>query len=64
LPLPPLFSPNPTDKPKPGEALLEGYRKAGKPIPPQVAKMAEWLDKMEDDSGQEVPMVKPGGFQG
>lgn len=49
-------------KPKPGEALLEGYRKAGKPIPPQVAKMAEWLDKMEDDSGgQDVPMVKPGG---
>lgn len=48
------------DKQKPGEAMLEQYRKAGKPIPPQVEKMAEWLDKMDDESAQDVPMVKPG----
>jgi hypothetical protein len=40
--------------------MLEQYRKSGKPIPPQVEKMAEWLNKMEDDSAQDVPMVKPG----
>lgn len=52
------------DKLKPGEAMLEEYRKSGKPVPPQVEKMAAWLDKMEDDAGQDVPMVKPGGLNG
>lgn len=47
-------------KQKPGEAMLEQYRKSGKPIPPQVEKMAAWLDSMEQDAGQDVPMVKPG----
>ena len=40
--------------------MLEQYRKAGKPIPPQVEKMAAWLDKMDAESAQDVPMVKPG----
>jgi len=52
------------DKLKPGEAMLEEYRKSGKPVPPQVEKMAAWLDKMEDDAGQDVPMVKPGVLYG
>lgn len=60
---PPL--PMATDsKPSPGEAMLEQYRKAGKPIPPQVEKMAAWLDKMDAESAQDVPMVKPGGWFG
>jgi hypothetical protein len=52
--------PDKESKPKPGEAMLEQYRKAGKPIPPQVEKMAAWLDKMDAESAQDVPMVKPG----
>lgn len=42
--------------------MLEQYRKAGKPIPPQVEKMAGWLDSMEEEAGQDVPMVKPGAL--
>jgi hypothetical protein len=51
-------------KQKPGEAMLEQYRKSGKPIPPQVEKMAAWLDSMEEEAGQDVPMVKPGEWWG
>uniref|UniRef100_A0A383WJ86 Cation-transporting ATPase n=1 Tax=Tetradesmus obliquus TaxID=3088 RepID=A0A383WJ86_TETOB len=64
------------EKLKPGEALLEQYRAAGKPVPPSLERMAAMLDKMEEDSAaaqamldkmeedsaaaQDVPMVKPG----
>jgi hypothetical protein len=40
------------EKLKPGEALLEQYRAAGKPVPPSLQRMAAMLDKMEEDSAQ------------
>eukprot|EP00879_Flechtneria_rotunda_P011646 GHRR01012166.1.p1 GENE.GHRR01012166.1~~GHRR01012166.1.p1 ORF type:complete len:806 (+),score=277.48 GHRR01012166.1:722-3139(+) len=48
------------DKVKPGHALLETYRAAGKPVPASIQRWAEMLDKLEDEGGQDVPMVKPG----
>lgn len=45
---------------KPGTAMLEEMRKAGKPVPPSLEKMAEFLDKMDSEQGADVPMVKPG----
>eukprot|EP00882_Tetradesmus_deserticola_P033131 GHRQ01037816.1.p1 GENE.GHRQ01037816.1~~GHRQ01037816.1.p1 ORF type:complete len:296 (+),score=134.26 GHRQ01037816.1:181-1068(+) len=48
------------EKLKPGEALLEQYRAAGKPVPASLQRMAAMLDKMEEDTPQDVPMVKPG----
>jgi hypothetical protein len=40
--------------------MLEEYRRAGKPVPPQVEKMAAWLDRMDEEGGADVPLVKPG----
>lgn len=40
--------------------MLEQYRAAGRPIPPSLEKMAAMLDRMEEDTSQDVPMVKPG----
>jgi hypothetical protein len=40
------------EKLKPGEALLEQYRAAGKPVPPSLQRMAAMLDKMEEDTAQ------------
>eukprot|EP00878_Enallax_costatus_P016666 GHUV01017486.1.p1 GENE.GHUV01017486.1~~GHUV01017486.1.p1 ORF type:complete len:1230 (+),score=386.32 GHUV01017486.1:189-3878(+) len=48
------------EKLKPGQAMLEQYKAAGRPIPPSLERMAAILDKMEDDTAQDVPMVKPG----
>jgi molybdopterin-biosynthesis enzyme MoeA-like protein len=40
------------EKLKPGEAMLEQYRAAGRPIPPSLERMAAMLDKMEEDNAQ------------
>lgn len=45
---------------KPGAALLEQYRAAGKPVPPSVERMAAMLDAMEAEGGGDAPLVKPG----
>ncbi len=44
--------------------MLDRVRATGKPITPQMQKMAEWMDKMEQDGASgEPPMLKPGeGF--
>jgi hypothetical protein len=39
---------------KPGEALLEQYRAAGKPVPPSLQRMAAMLDKMEEENNAQV----------
>jgi hypothetical protein len=41
--------------------MIEEYRKAGRPVPPSVERMAAFLDSVDSQDSQEVPMVKPGG---
>jgi hypothetical protein len=49
-----------------GAAMLDKMRQAGKPITPQMEKMAAWMDKMEAQAaggmadGGEPPLLKPG----
>ncbi len=44
-----------------GQAMLDKARAAGRPITPQMEKMAQWMDQMEESAATgDAPMLKPG----